>query len=78
MFFGRGISWVFFEGGFEILNIFVIGRYNVRDKRSFRSAAKKIWENCEPSNFPFIPCYVPQRLKGGERSVVRPKGESPP
>lgn len=40
---------------------------NVRDKRSFRSVAEKIWENCEPNNFPFIPCYV-SRTK---RSVVR-------
>jgi len=35
---------------------FIIISYNIRDKRSFRSVAEKIWENCEPSNFPFIPC----------------------
>jgi len=44
--------------------------HNVRDKRSFRSVAEKIWENCEPSNFPFIPCYVSRRPTGGERSVA--------
>ena len=32
--------------------------FNIGDKRSFRSVAEKIWENCEPSNFPFIPCYM--------------------
>lgn len=40
--------------------------YNIGDKRSFRSVAEKIWENCEPSNFPFIPCYT--RVSGTEWS----------
>jgi len=44
---------------------------NNGDKRSFRSVAEKIWENHEPSDFPFIPCYLSRRLKGGERSVAR-------
>ena len=49
-------SWVL------VRSIFAFFRHsisdNIRDKRSFRSVAEKIWENCEPSNFPFIPCYV--------------------
>ena len=42
--------------------------YNIRDKRSFRSETEKIWENCEPSNFPFI-----LLLYEGRRSVTKPK-----
>ena len=45
--------------------------YNVRDIRSFSGTKwKKIWVRGEPSPEPYIPCYTPRRLKGGERSVV--------
>jgi len=47
---------------------------NIRDKRSFRSETEKIWENCEPSPEPYIPCYTPRRLKGGERSEAKSEG----
>jgi len=42
------------------------GIYEVFLKRSGR----KIWVRGEPSPEPYIPCYTPRRLKGGERSVA--------
>ena len=43
-----------------------LGIYEVFLKRSGR----KIWVKPEPRAEPYIPCYTPRRLKGGERSVV--------
>jgi len=25
-------------------------------------SGRKIWENCEPSDFPFIPCYTRDKI----------------
>jgi|GEM_PF-5147732 hypothetical protein len=54
-----------------IRSVFVLGLtlgiYEVFLERSGR----KIWEKPEPRAEPYIPCYTPRRLKGGERSVAR-------
>ena len=47
------------------------GIYEVFLERSER----KIWVKPEPRAEPYIPCYTPRRLKGGERSVVRSEAE---
>ena len=43
-----------------------LGIYEVFLERSER----KIWVKPELRAEPYIPCYTPRRLKGGERSVV--------
>ncbi len=40
--------------------------------RSLRNEVEKIWENPEPKDFPFIPCYMSLRVKRGERSGQNP------
>ena len=49
-----------------------LGIYEVFLERSGR----KIWVKPEPRAEPYIPCYTPRRLKGGERSVVGAKRRS--
>lgn len=48
-----------------------LGIYEVFLQRS----GMKIWAMDEPSPEQYIPCYMPRRPKGGERSVARTAAE---
>ena len=43
--------------------------YNIGLKGSFWSEAEEIWEICEPSKFPFIPCYTRVRSDSDESAA---------
>jgi hypothetical protein len=43
--------------------------YNIRNKRSFRSVAEKIWVKPEPRAEPFIPCYTRVRSDSDESAA---------